>query len=133
LGKTRCCGLTICDNEFEYEMMSYSRDHCIRSHDRYTTCGYHHNNNHPGNDWRTCELCKNDLNNDGNGGGGGNVRSWYSNNGYNATPALESDYPQGSFITSQCDNCSGRIATGWEGHSTSFKNGTAVMMCSSCQ
>ncbi|KAJ3375356.1 hypothetical protein GGF31_004474 [Allomyces arbusculus] len=35
--KTECCNFT----EHEYQVMSYSRAHCPRSHRRYTMCGYH--------------------------------------------------------------------------------------------
>ena len=51
---TDCCNAVVCDNEHEYEMMSYSRDHCLRSHLRYTMCGFHKNEGHSG-DWRQCQ------------------------------------------------------------------------------
>jgi hypothetical protein len=93
-------------------MMSHSRDFCGRSHDNYSACAYHFHNKkvHGGKDWRTCEQCKEALNTDPCS----RSRSWHSNNGFNSTPGLESDFPKGSFITAECDGCRGRIAVGWE-------------------
>ena len=129
LGFTECCNSVVCDNEHEYEMMSYSQDHCKRSHCRYTLCGYHHTEGHVG-DWRVCGQCKDDFL------GGkleGSARSWYSTNGFNMTPALESDLPQGSFITEPCGGCDGRITPGHDSVSTSFTRDGQVTLCSRCQ
>ena len=56
----------------------------------------------------------------------GEEKSWYSTNGYNFTPGLESDYPKGQMVTEACGNCGGHIATGFEGHSFSVKSGKVV-------
>ena len=120
LMRTECCGNWICDNEDEYVMFSYSRQQCARSHRRYTTCGSHYGNGHSG-DWRTCKKCADDRH--------GEAKSWYSTNGYNFTPGLDSDYPKGQMVTEACGNCGGRIATGFEGHSFSTKDGKVVPTC----
>ena len=57
LVRTECCGMILCDKEEEYEMFSYSRQFCVRSHRRYTTCGSHYGEGHESPDWRTCEEC----------------------------------------------------------------------------
>ena len=122
LERTPCCGNWICNNEEEYVMFSYSRQYCNRSHRRYTMCGYHHNEGHDGDDWRTCEECKTGMMDDG-------ARSWYSTNGYNFTPGFFSAYPKGSMITAECGQCKGRMATGFEGHSYNPGVGTVCMRC----
>jgi len=109
LGRTDCCNLPVCDNEEEYQMFSYSRDFCKRSHSRYTSCGFHHNNRHAG-DWRECTKCDDELPQDTSG-----VRSWYSTNGFNVTPALERCLTQGSYLTKPCSGCKGRIMPGHDG------------------
>lgn len=122
LGYTRCCNAVVCDNEHEYEMMSYSRDHCIRSHSRYTTCGSHFSEGHSG-DWRTCHDCRNRLSEDTG------ARTWYSTNGFNITPDSESSFPKGSNLTARCahkDNgqqCKKRILPGHDQEMMS-SNGT---------
>ncbi|KDO32038.1 hypothetical protein SPRG_03255 [Saprolegnia parasitica CBS 223.65] len=131
LGTTECCGLTVCDNEHEYQMMSYSRTHCMRSHNRYTTCGSHANEGHGHSDWRTCPHVdcaqQRESPDDEQGGGGG--RSWYSTNGFNSTPMLGSSIPKGSMITGKCATCPRRLLSGWEGVTMS-RAGTQCTRCS---
>lgn len=57
LTKTECCGNWICDDEANYQLFSYARNSCIRNHRRYTLCGSHFTEGHPG-DWKTCEKCR---------------------------------------------------------------------------
>ena len=58
---TACCGRRLCDTENEYEMGSYERDgQCARNHRLNTICGYHHNEDHPG-DWQKCQKCEGDF------------------------------------------------------------------------
>jgi hypothetical protein len=121
LGFTECCNASVCDNEEEYVMFSYSRDLCKRSHSRYTSCGFHHTEGHEG-DWRVCSKCP-------NSGEGGNSRSWYATNGFNVTPVLEADIPQGSHITKPCDGCKRRITPGHDGE-TCHPDGRNT--CTSC-
>ena len=56
-----CCGLKVCEyNPEEYELCSYSRDFCARSHERYSRCGHHEQQcceDHKPADWRDwCET-----------------------------------------------------------------------------
>jgi hypothetical protein len=87
LGYTPCCNVPVCDNEFEYEFCSYSRD--LRSHMHYTVCHEHSEEGHGGPDWRECDRC--------------NLKSlqrpFKTTNNFNVTPTLEKYIPQGSFIT----------------------------------
>lgn len=57
LRRTECCGNWICDDEHTYVIFSYSRNSCDRNHNRYTLCGFHHNEGHPGR-WQDCEQCR---------------------------------------------------------------------------
>jgi hypothetical protein len=67
LVKTECCGITLCDTEYKnYQMMSYNREFCHRSHTRYTKCGGHHTNDHEtklsgGDDYRNCGRCRAEI------------------------------------------------------------------------
>ena len=60
LTKTECCGQWICDDEDQYVPFSYARNSCYRNHRRYTLCGYHHAEEHPGH-WKGCPKCKEDI------------------------------------------------------------------------
>ena len=60
LTKTKCCGQWICNDEGQYVPFSYNRNSCYRNHQRYTLCGYHYAEEHPG-DWKTCPKCKDDF------------------------------------------------------------------------
>ena len=55
LTRTECCGRWICDDEHTYVLFSFARNSCHHNHARYTLCGYHHNEAHPG-DWKTCQT-----------------------------------------------------------------------------
>ena len=57
LTRTECCGSWICDDEHTYQLFSYARNSCSRNHRRYTLCGYHFNEGHPG-DWKDCPKCR---------------------------------------------------------------------------
>lgn len=127
IGFTECCNVPVCDNEEEYEMFSFSRDHCMRSHSRYTACAFHFNEGHTSNDWRTCGQCKNNFEQDGA------ARSWFSTNGFCVTPGLETSLPQGSYITQPCSKCNGRITPGHDTVSYSFSDGSApAAQCGDC-
>jgi hypothetical protein len=39
LTRTPCCQQLVCDTNSRYQVGSYSRDICPRSHERYTLCG----------------------------------------------------------------------------------------------
>ena len=57
LTKTKCCGQWICDDEDKYVLFSYARNSCHRNHRRYTLCGYHDAETHPGH-WKKCPRCR---------------------------------------------------------------------------
>ncbi len=57
LTKTECCDQWICDDEESYRPFSYAHNSCHRNHRRYTLCGYHYTEGHPG-DWQTCPKCR---------------------------------------------------------------------------
>ena len=56
---TECCNRLICDDDYSYEMFSYSKIHCARNHARYSLCTQHYNEKHPGK-WQDCKKCKED-------------------------------------------------------------------------
>jgi len=60
LTRTECCGQWICDDEDKYVVFSYARNSCFRNHRRYTLCGHHSAEEHPG-DWRECQQCRKDI------------------------------------------------------------------------
>uniref|UniRef100_A0A7S2RFB8 MYND-type domain-containing protein n=1 Tax=Mucochytrium quahogii TaxID=96639 RepID=A0A7S2RFB8_9STRA len=119
---TRCCNAAVCDNTSEYQVFSYSRDFCHRSHCFYTVCASHFEEGHSG-DWRTCQDCKVARAEEGEGS-----RSFSSTNGFNITPCLESDIPQGSQITIPCHGCKGRITPGFDAKRTLGGN----VFCAEC-
>ena len=57
LTRTDCCGQWICDDEDQYVLFSYARNSCYRNHSRYTLCGFHYNEEHPGK-WQDCVECR---------------------------------------------------------------------------
>jgi len=60
LTKTGCCDQWICDDEDQYVIFSYARNSCHRNHRRFTLCGYHCIEEHPG-DWQSCQKCRDDI------------------------------------------------------------------------
>lgn len=60
LTKTECCGQWICDDEGNYVLFSYARNSCSRNHRRYTLCGFHHTEEHPGR-WTQCQRCRDEI------------------------------------------------------------------------
>ena len=57
LTMTECCNEWICDDEDQYVIFSYRRNSCHRNHSRYTLCGFHLNERHPGQ-WQNCAECR---------------------------------------------------------------------------
>ena len=57
LTKTECCGRWICDDADQYALFSYARNSCYRNHRRFTLCGYHYDEDHPGH-WKDCDECR---------------------------------------------------------------------------
>lgn len=60
LTRTACCGELICDDEHEYVLFSYDRNSCARNHRRYTLCGHHFDEGHPGR-WQDCPKCRQEM------------------------------------------------------------------------
>lgn len=60
LTRTPCCGQWICNDEDSYVLFSYARNSCYRNHRRFTLCGTHHSEGHPG-DWKDCPKCPRDT------------------------------------------------------------------------
>ena len=74
LTKTECCDNWICDDEHKYVLFSYARNSCHRNHRRYTLCGYHYAEDHPGH-WKDCQKCRDELERE--------MYVWYGTNEYN--------------------------------------------------
>ena len=60
LTRTECCNQWICDDEDRYVLFSFARNSCHRNHNRYTLCGNHFNEGHPGH-WQDCAECREDV------------------------------------------------------------------------
>lgn len=74
LTKIDCCGNWICDDEHKYALFSYARNSCHRNHRRFTLCGYHHAEEHPGK-WQDCQICRESFETE--------MYVWYGTNEYN--------------------------------------------------
>lgn len=74
LVRTECCGQWICDDEHKYKLFSYATNSCSRNHRRYTLCGAHFTEGHPG-DWKTCSKCREMVETE--------MYVWYGTNEYN--------------------------------------------------
>ena len=85
-----------CNREKEYVNLSYSRSFCSRSHRRYTMCHFHLEDTHPGKDWRDCNLCKIQINND-------TWKLWAAMNAYSPRPPRP--HHKGLLLTNQCMDC----------------------------
>ena len=102
--KTDCCGTWICDDEHKYVPFSYARNSCHRNHNRYTLCGFHHNEGHKG-DWKDCEKCRASFETE--------MYVWYGTNEYN----FEKLSNPPSFEPTKCSKCAVAIKLGTEGFS----------------
>ena len=118
---TECCNMSVCDNTHEYQMMSYARDFCHRSHMRYTHCSAHYESRHKG-DWRECSEC-NSLEN--------GARPFASTNSFCPTPCLEKFLPKGSMLTFPCgrQGCKMRMLPG---HSSYTYDRNGLLLCNDC-
>lgn len=75
LTRTECCDKWICDDEDKYVLFSYARNSCDRNHRRYTLCGFHHTEEHPGR-WTECKRCRDEI-------AEAEMYVWYGTNDYN--------------------------------------------------
>lgn len=105
LTRTECCGQWICDDTDKYVLFSYAQNSCYRNHDRYTLCSHHFVEEHTGDDWRTCEKCKDDFETE--------MYVYYGTNEFNFVK-LENP-PQ--YAPTHCADCNKVISLGYDGYS----------------
>lgn len=124
LKRTYCCKQVVCNNEDEYQMFSYSRQFCNRSHSRYTLCGYHGNEREckKHRDWRLCTECVkcDDPTRVAD-------KLWRGLNSYNIYPMLAKDVPRHS-LCETCSKCQKKFISGVEG-STHSREGISCPRC----
>lgn len=107
LTKTECCGNWICDDEGNYVLFSYARNSCYRNHRRYTLCGFHHTEEHPGR-WTDCQRCLNDI-------AETEMCVWYGTNEYN----FEKLKNPPAYEPARCAKCRKVIVLSQEAYTTS--------------
>ena len=105
LRKTECCNQWICDDEDKYIPFSYARNSCSRNHSRYTLCGYHHTEEHPG-DWKDCPKCRKSFKTE--------MYVFYGTNEFNFQK-LENPP---AYLPTKCTRCGVVISLGYDGYST---------------
>ena len=101
--KTECCGNWICNDEHKYITFSYARNSCHRNHDRFTLCGYHHTEKHPGH-WKDCKLCRGSFMTE--------MYVWYGTNEYN----FEKLENPPAYEPTLCTDCGKVIVLGEDGY-----------------
>ncbi|KAG2429347.1 hypothetical protein HXX76_011113 [Chlamydomonas incerta] len=127
LTTTSCCQQPVCNNSHRYRIGTYSRNFCLRSHDRYTLCGSHGQEGcNTRRDWRDCNKCTREPRNGGSYDTAN--RLWLDLNTYNFCPLLEKDVPRHS-LCSTCDSCGGKYVSRVEGSATTGQ-GTICTRCS---
>lgn len=104
LTKTECCNQWICDDEDKYVIFSYARNSCSRNHSRFTLCGYHYTEEHPGN-WKDCPKCRNSFETE--------IYVYYGTNEYNFQK-LENPP---AYLPTKCARCGVVISLGYDGYS----------------
>lgn len=117
LTKTECCDQWICDDEDEYALFSYARNSCYRNHRRYTLCGYHCAEEHPG-PWQTCAKCRADFEDE---------LEMYVHYGTNEHNFEKLKNPP-KFKPTLCSKCSTKINMGQDG----FSSGSEGYLCEAC-
>jgi hypothetical protein len=95
LTKTECCGNWICDDELKYRLFSFARSSCHRNHRRYTLCGIHFEEGHPGH-WKDCKRCRENFETE--------LYLYYGTNKYNFEPLEETP----AYEATHCSQC-GRV------------------------
>lgn len=104
LTETECCGQWICDDEDQYVIFSYARNSCHRNHRRYTLCGYHHAEGHPGT-WKDCKTCRADFETE--------LYVYYGTNEYNSEKLENTP----KYKPTRCSKCKAVIRLGEDGYS----------------
>ena len=125
---TECCRHPICDTEANYQMFSYSREFCSRSHRRYTLCGNHgvESSCDTSKDWRECNFCINENFTQMDD------KLWRGLNPYNFCPLLSKDVPRHS-LCATCAKCGKKFMSGLEGSSMSFTKDQGMRLtCTNC-
>ena len=105
LTRTECCGNWVCDDEHKYVAFSYARNSCHRNHRRFTLCGYHSGEGHPGR-WQDCRKCR--------AGFPTEMYVWYGTNEYN----FEKLENPPEYEPTKCHRCGRVIVLGDGGYST---------------
>lgn len=119
LTQTECCGSWICDDEHKYVLFSYARNSCYRNHRRFTLCGSHHAEEHPG-DWKVCPKCRRDFEPE--------MVVWYGTNEYN----FEKLPNPPSYKPTKCSQCGIVIALGEDAYSIRPGKAGREYWCEEC-
>lgn len=127
---TRCCFQPVCDSEDEYQLMSFSREFCPRSHSRYTLCGQHgvEPDCDAAADWRECKYCIGSIT---SGFSGTADALWRGLNSYNFTPLLADTVPRNA-LCDVCTVCKKNFMSGLEGCSYAIELTGSGIKCLGC-
>jgi hypothetical protein len=106
LTKAECCDQWICDDEDKYVLFSYAHTSCSRNHRRYTLCGHHSAEGHPGT-WQECPTCRTDIDTE--------IYVYFGTNEYN----FEKLANPPSYEPTKCSVCGKVIVLSEEGYSIS--------------
>jgi hypothetical protein len=87
-----------------YRLFSFARNSCSRNHRRFTLCGFHFTEEHPG-DWKDWAECRDSIETE--------MYVYYGTNEYNFEKLPNP--PQ--YAPTKCAECGKVIALGYEGHS----------------
>jgi hypothetical protein len=104
LTKTECCNQWICDGENKYVPFSYATNSCYRNHRRYTLCGYHYAEEHPGH-WKDCPKCRHSFETE--------MYVFYGTNEFN----FEKLENPPAYLPTKCARCGAVISLGYDGYS----------------
>ena len=115
LTRAPCCGNWVCDDEHKYVLFSYARNSCSRNHRRFTLCGFHYTEGHPGH-WKDCQLCRDAFPTE--------LYVWCGTNEYNFE-VLENPP---TYEPTRCDRCGLVIKLGTD----SYSIGPAGTLCERC-
>lgn len=98
--KTQCCDKWVCFGD----KPTNPHKECFLNHERFTLCGFHHNEEHLGN-WKDCEICRHAFS-------ATEMYAWYGTNEHNVEK-LENPPEYEPTICAGCDKV---IALGTDGH-----------------
>ena len=115
LTRTECCDQWICNDEDQYVMFSFARNSCRRNHRRFTLCGHHYAERHPGY-WKDCPQCREDCETE--------LYVYYGTNEYN----FEKLENPPEYEPTRCVKCDTVISMGEDGYSISQEG----YLCEQC-